>query len=107
LHQEGYFMQMLEGEREAVLALYGKIKQDPRHCNLVIVAEGQRYRRVFPEWSMGYCEVDEQSEKLNFSYQAKRKISFAELSEDPQTCYRFITSFRETSPEHSAPSVTG
>lgn len=97
LHQDGYFLQMLEGERAAVLALYGKIKQDPRHCNLAIVAEGQRHRRAFPEWSMGYYEVDKQCETFDFSSHAKRRITFAELSEDPHTCYQYITSYRESS----------
>lgn len=48
----GQFLQALEGEREAVTALYHQIALDPRHdhCHLLSVTEIAR--RDFAEWSM-------------------------------------------------------
>ncbi len=48
----GQFLQALEGEREAVNALYHAIARDPRHerCQLISVVEIAA--RDFPEWSM-------------------------------------------------------
>jgi len=48
-----YFLQILEGEREVVETLYARIRQDPRHHQVVtLVAEPIR-ARYFAQWSMG------------------------------------------------------
>ena len=46
------FMQVLEGERENVNAVYGRICQDPRHTEIQLVSYGQIFQREFPDWSM-------------------------------------------------------
>ncbi|WP_230874591.1 EAL domain-containing protein [Methylomonas sp. LL1] len=95
LHQQGYFMQYLEGERTKVLNLLELIKKDPRHCNLTIIMQGNEYHRIFPEWSMGFRDVNQNIDKIDFPSQPKRQFSLAELAEDPRTSYIYITSFRE------------
>jgi len=51
-HGSGQFLQVLEGERTAVSALYHHIVTDPRHttCTLMLVEEVAA--RDFSEWSM-------------------------------------------------------
>lgn len=51
-HGSGQFLQVLEGERAAVSALYHHILTDPRHihCTLMLVRDIDT--RDFPEWSM-------------------------------------------------------
>lgn len=95
LHQDGFFMQYLEGEREAVQNLLDIIKTDPRHHGIDIIVQGNEYHRMFPEWSMGFKELDNHLDKINFTQQPRRRLSLAELAEDPRTSYIFITSFRE------------
>ena len=48
------FLQILEGEKETVLALYNKIAEDPRHSHLVILGQGEITHRVFEHWTMGF-----------------------------------------------------
>jgi hypothetical protein len=48
-----WFVQILEGEREAVSATLRRIAQDERHDNLVIMDTRPADRRLFGNWWMG------------------------------------------------------
>lgn len=52
-------VQILEGEERDVRALYHTISRDRRHggCTILLTCEGGE--RVFPDWSMGVCEVED------------------------------------------------
>jgi light-regulated signal transduction histidine kinase (bacteriophytochrome) len=92
IYQDGFFMQMLEGPRDAVLALCEKIKTDPRHRDLGIVIEAPARRRIFVDWSMGLRDLTPGPDEPDFDAWQRRTISFLELSEDARTCYAYITS---------------
>jgi len=57
LHQDGQFMQVLEGPDEVVLARYEVIAADPRHGDVQVVSQEAIEQRRFPEWTMGYRAV--------------------------------------------------
>jgi len=52
IYRGGLFMQMLEGPRREVLRAYGRITDDSRHNNLLVVLDGTTSKRVFPHWAM-------------------------------------------------------
>ena len=52
LYQDDRFLQILEGEREAIDMLLDSIKQDPRHHDLAIINQGQKAGPQFTEWAM-------------------------------------------------------
>lgn len=54
----GNFMQLLEGEREEVRNLFERICADPRHHTKILLEEGESGGRHFPDWSMGFRDVD-------------------------------------------------
>lgn len=56
--QGGYFIQAIEGPEDALQALWGKISQDKRHHTIVSLDEGEEEARMFPDWSMGFKNVD-------------------------------------------------
>ena len=58
LYKDGRFMQLLEGEKDAALALTAKVARDPRHRRLTVLLEGDRPRREFPDWSLGFQRLD-------------------------------------------------
>jgi uncharacterized Fe-S cluster-containing MiaB family protein len=58
LYSEGTFIQLLEGEPEALSAIYDKIKKDPRHKNLIKLAEAPIEERSFPDWTMGFRTIN-------------------------------------------------
>jgi hypothetical protein len=50
------FLQVLEGEEEAVRATYARILNDSRHFSPQIFLEFSDAERIFPQWAMGYPE---------------------------------------------------
>ena len=91
LYQDGYFMQMLEGNREILFALYEKIKADPRHCDVSLVMEGPARRRVFMDWNMALRDHTLGPNNPAFKQWQRRTINFQELAEDARICYAYIT----------------
>jgi hypothetical protein len=56
-YENGSFMQLLEGEREAVLECYATIARDKRHHTIIQLDKGQIGVRNFPSWRMGFRSV--------------------------------------------------
>jgi hypothetical protein len=59
----GVFLQALEGAREAVNALYGKIVSDPRHRDVTLLHYAEVEERSFAAWQMGCVDL----KKINLS----------------------------------------
>ncbi len=55
-----YFVQIIEGPREQILELLGKIKRDPRHSDLTVITQHADNKRVFAQWSMNAIDLDSQ-----------------------------------------------
>lgn len=51
---EGRFLQVLEGKKAEVEALYQHISQDARHTACVVLLAGPLTARRFAEWRMGF-----------------------------------------------------
>lgn len=49
----GEFLQVLEGARATIEALYLAIERDPRHRDVTLIASESAPDRLFPDWSMG------------------------------------------------------
>ena len=54
LYHNGYFMQLIEGQLDAINAIYDRIQADPRHEVLSVLFEDEISARFFPDWTMGY-----------------------------------------------------
>ncbi|GAW33642.1 sensors of blue-light using FAD [Roseovarius sp. A-2] len=55
---KGYFIQAIEGPDGVLDALWERISQDNRHHTIVTLAEGTELERMFPNWSMGFKNVE-------------------------------------------------
>lgn len=55
----GSFLQLLEGEDEAVEVIWVRIRMDPRHTGLRVLQDGLARDRLFAEWSMGFEHPDQ------------------------------------------------
>lgn len=51
------YLQVLEGERSRVNALYARILADPRHCDVELLHFEENDRRRFPDWSMALVDL--------------------------------------------------
>ena len=58
LHHDGLFLQLIEGEPEAIDTLLKKISADRRHEGLLILVDSLQDRpRMFPDWKMGFYHL--------------------------------------------------
>ena len=58
LYRQGTFLQVLEGQRSQVEELYATISGDTRHHAVDTVLVEDRQERRFPDWTMGFADVD-------------------------------------------------
>ncbi len=63
LFNNNQFLQLLEGEFDTLMALYERIKKDPRHEKFVLLHMREAEYRVYPDWTMAYQSVDEKQMK--------------------------------------------
>ena len=54
VHVDGGFLQILEGQRDSVMSMYGRIAEDQRHCHPRVLVDRAVAARSFPGWSLGY-----------------------------------------------------
>jgi hypothetical protein len=59
LYAGGHFIQTLEGADEAVDTVFARIERDQRHRSIIIALREEIDARVFPDWSMGFENVDD------------------------------------------------
>lgn len=75
-YADGYFFQVLEGDKPSVLRLYEKIIQDERHSNSKILIEGEINRPQFSNWSMHFVATDSGIRQLLMDSGYKRFTPF-------------------------------
>jgi hypothetical protein len=61
LYSNRTYLQVLEGEEKVVRKLYDAICKDPRNEGHVILRESEILSRNFPDWSMGFENLDSSS----------------------------------------------
>lgn len=69
-YSEGIFLQVLEGGRSAVNALYNRIVADPRHTQVELMSYGEIGERRFAGWSMGQVNLARLNRSLLLKYSA-------------------------------------
>jgi len=80
---EGYFVQLLEGEKEVVKACMDLIEVDKRHSTVEILSEGESPERMFADWTMAYLKLPNKPQsKLEKQVKADLK-GIEEGSENP------------------------
>ena len=97
LYKSGNFLQVLEGPKDVVLALYAVIEADPRHREIMKVSERPITERDFPEWQMAFVnlnnvrpeDVPAYSEYLNSPFDVQT------FAGKPSLAYTFVSVFKE------------
>lgn len=73
-HSGDIFMQVLEGGREAVSALYNRIASDPRHTDVVLLRYEEITERRFASWSMGQVNLARVNPAILLKYSTKAEL---------------------------------
>jgi hypothetical protein len=96
LYQQGNFMQVLEGSREAVLSLMTSIRADVRHTNVVVIQEFYPPEREFPDWTMAFHQIDEStSRQPGFSDFLGTPLNGARFERDPRAARNLLLFFKQ------------
>ncbi|MCZ8236617.1 MAG: BLUF domain-containing protein [Inhella sp.] len=67
-HTDGVFVQVLEGGREAVNALYNRVVADARHQDVTLLSYEEIGERRFSGWSMGQVNLQRLNPALVLKY---------------------------------------
>ena len=65
---DGFIVQLLEGGRGPVNALYNRIAADPRHTQVELLAYDEIAERRFAGWAMGHVDVARLNPALLLKY---------------------------------------
>lgn len=95
LYRDGDFLQVLEGQEDAVRATYERISRDPRHRRIMVLDESEVGERSFAEWSMGFRRLSGDDHPEGFVDFFSRRQSVADIVDSRTEAYRVLTSFRE------------
>lgn len=69
LFDQGTFCQALEGEQRVVHELFKKIKNDPRHTNIITIFDDEIQARDFSSWSMRFINLNQYDRNKIDGYQ--------------------------------------
>lgn len=58
IYDQGCFLQVMEGDDAVIVALYQRLKADPRHSNVVKLIHEPIAKRRFAQWSMGLASPE-------------------------------------------------
>ena len=70
----GIFLQVLEGGRSPVSALYNRIANDPRHHDVVLLSYEEIGERSFAGWSMGQVNLNRLNPALLLKYSERPEL---------------------------------
>ena len=98
LYKDGNFMQVLEGEREKVQALYDKIERDPRHRGTLILLKQEIEDRQFPDWSMGFrdLEIADNTRKPGYNEFLNMPLTDSSFMENPSQAQKLLQVFERS-----------
>ena len=96
LFKGGNFLQVLEGKKETVVALYEKITRDPRHHQITTLLEETSTKRDFPDWSMGFHDLSSADTRSipGFSHFLDTSLTSADFT-DVQRAKKLLLLFKE------------
>ncbi|WP_207485923.1 BLUF domain-containing protein [Arenibaculum pallidiluteum] len=97
LYMEGRFMQALEGEQDTVLALYRRIAMDARHRGVTTLIKFAIPARSFPDWSMGFADIDgiQAEDRAGFSPFLLPSFDDRAYADSPHQAIRLLQRFRD------------
>jgi hypothetical protein len=96
LYKGGNFMQVLEGEREAVLATMARITADPDHRGVLVLLSSACAQRTFGTWSMGFRDLDGTGTRTLPGYDEflNTPLTDERFVRDPVACQKLLRIFK-------------
>lgn len=81
-HSDAIFIQVLEGGRDTVNALYRRICTDPRHRDVILLKYEEITERRFAGWTMGQVNLERVNPSILLKYSERAVLDPYALSGD-------------------------
>ena len=96
LYKDGNFMQVLEGDEGTVRGLYARIEEYPRYGGEITLQQGFTEERQFPDWSMGFRDLDSPEERSTPGYSEflNAPLTGREFSGNPFRTQKLLLTFK-------------
>lgn len=97
LYKGGNFLQVLEGDEEAVMSLYKTIQNDPRHRQVMTIAKRKVSERTFPDWQMAFVNLQtvKPEDIPGYSQYLTEPFTPENFEQNPSLAHRFLQVFKE------------
>jgi hypothetical protein len=82
LFNEERFVQILEGEKAEVEAIFGSIKRDRRHSAVTVLATQEKPIRHFGAWSMAFVGRSPQARAYYWYFTHRKGFEWARMDND-------------------------
>ncbi len=98
LYKGGNFIQAIEGLESDVKTLYEKIQKDHRHENIITLGSQAINERQFPDWTMGFRNIDDLSKTQLEGYSRFLEADFTPeyFRDNPLRAYIMLQNFKES-----------
>jgi hypothetical protein len=83
LFHNGYFVQVLEGDKETIENLYAKILSDSRHSDAKIITQGMKEQILFSDWNMAFCNLDSDNLAFDKEMFTSNFITYSDVAAKP------------------------
>lgn len=67
--KRGNFMQLIEGEESTIKECWKRIAADSRHHTKIVLEDSYTQSRAFPDWSMGFRNIEQDELARHDGYQ--------------------------------------
>jgi len=95
---EGRFIQVLEGSKDEVTAIFQQIKKDKRHREILLLKEAESNSRAFEDWAMGFRGMNlADYEAIPGCFPLENLVSKNAELMDSNIPYHFLKSFYQMS----------
>lgn len=88
IHTKDRFLQVLEGDRDKVTALYNKIEKDDRHGGSIMRFCEPVIKRYFSDWNMASKKVRSNDIQYNTSISDQKKKLYESMMDGDLSSYR-------------------
>jgi hypothetical protein len=92
---EGSFLQVLEGDADAVQTLFARISKDDRHDRVRLVLRRSVEEREFAEWSMGFVRLEPGANVPGVVDVFRDGRAIDTIAENPGRAVELVLRFRE------------
>ena len=91
-----YFLQCIEGSREAINDTYHRILKDPRHDGIILLGYCQISHRDFATWQMAFVPEKKITDEINLKYSQTR--DFDPFTMNGESTYQMLLELSKNIP---------